>query len=83
MTQIILDQPHTHAGVLYAIGDEIDVLLHDAEYLVAAGVARFKQGLQRRAPKNDPPESEASAAAGEPAAAMESTETDAPSPNTD
>ncbi|WEN13699.1 hypothetical protein PY254_10620 [Rhodanobacter sp. AS-Z3] len=83
MTQIILDQPHTHAGQPYEKGAELDVPQHDAEYLVTAGVARFKQGLQRRAPKNDPPESEASAVAGEPAAAMESTETDAPSPTTD
>ena len=48
MTQIILNQPHTHAGVLHAIGTELDVLLHDAEYLVSHGIANFKRGPQKR-----------------------------------
>jgi hypothetical protein len=73
MTQIILTKPHTHAGILHDIGTELDVLLHDAEYLVSAGVARFKQGVQRRSFKEFPPASEASPASGEPDADVPAT----------
>ncbi len=44
--KIILNLPHTHAGIEHAIGAEIDVLLHDAEYLVERGIANFKAGVQ-------------------------------------
>lgn len=44
--KIILNLPHTHAGIEHAIGAELDVLLHDAEYLVERGVANFKAGVQ-------------------------------------
>lgn len=47
MTPIILDQPHTHAGVLHAIGARIEVALHDAEWLIANGIARFEPGVFR------------------------------------
>ncbi|MEO7067434.1 MAG: hypothetical protein ABI114_11035 [Rhodanobacter sp.] len=53
MTQIILNQPHTHAGIAHEIGDELDVLLHDAEYLVQRGIANFKRGVQKRSPRDN------------------------------
>lgn len=38
---ITLLKPHTHAGVLHAIGEEIDVLGHDAAWLVEQGIGKF------------------------------------------
>jgi hypothetical protein len=68
MTQIILTKPHNHAGVMHDIDTELDVFPGDAEWLVWTGVARFKQGVQRRSFKEFPPASEASPASGEPEA---------------
>ncbi len=45
--KIILNHPVTYAGIAHAVGAEIEVLLHDAEYLVERGVANFKAGVQR------------------------------------
>lgn len=45
--KIILNLPHTHAGIEHAIGAELDVLMHDAEYLVERGIANFKAGVQK------------------------------------
>lgn len=59
MEKIILTQPHTHAGVLHAIGAEIEVLLHDAEWLIERGIAKFVPGLVRR---TAPPELPAASA---------------------
>lgn len=68
--KIILNRPCTHEGIAHAVGAELTVLLHDAEYLVARGVANFKPGVQKRAAPNNPAPAE-SAAAGEPAAAAD------------
>lgn len=45
--KIILNLPHTHAGIEHAIDAELDVLMHDAEYLVERGIANFKAGVQK------------------------------------
>lgn len=45
--RVTLNRPHTHEGVLYEIGAEIEMLQHDAERVVLAGIANFKAGVQR------------------------------------
>lgn len=42
MSLISLLKPHTHAGVLHDIGAELEVLEHEAEWLVKRGVARLR-----------------------------------------
>lgn len=39
MTDIVLTQPHTHAGVAYHAGDRIAVDMSSAQWLIACGVA--------------------------------------------
>lgn len=45
--KVILNWPHTHEGVLHEIGAEIEMLQHDAERVVLAGIANFKAGVQK------------------------------------
>jgi len=42
MPQIILTQPHTHAGVAYASGKRLEVDKAVADWLVEQGIARLK-----------------------------------------
>jgi hypothetical protein len=72
--KIILNLPHTHAGIEHAIGAELDVLMHDAEYLVACGVANFKAGVQKLEKKLG-----YAADAAEPVAAADPAATETPS----
>lgn len=46
MPNVILDKPHTHAGVLHAISDELKVLEHEAEWLIERGIAYLKGNLK-------------------------------------
>lgn len=70
--KVILNRPHTHEGTAHAIGAEIEMLMHDAEFVVSIGVANFKAGVQRleRAFAKDVTEGTGSAVA-EPEASLE------------
>jgi hypothetical protein len=49
MSLITLLKAHTHAGELHAIGAEIEVLAHEAEWLVKRGVAKLRGASSRAA----------------------------------
>ncbi|MFK2904574.1 hypothetical protein ISP17_11410 [Dyella ginsengisoli] len=69
---ITLLKSHTHAGVVHAIGAELHVLAHDAEWLVERGIAMFTSHAPADTTTNNPaPSSEGQPDAGEPAAGAE------------
>ncbi len=49
--KIPLLKPHTHSGVAYAVGAEINVLAHDAKWLIARGVAAPEPAVKPKGKK--------------------------------
>lgn len=78
--QVILNHPHTHAGVEHAAGASLDLDQRTAEWLVSIGVANFKPGVHQRAGDSPSAVRSDTPAAGEPAAGCAG---DADNPSTD
>jgi hypothetical protein len=49
MSLITLIKAHTHAGELHAVGKEIEVFAHDAEWLVERGIAKLRGASSKSA----------------------------------